>query len=70
MIHMRTSILVDPDLLESAAALSGLTTASETVDLALKELVARRRWKDFHELKGKVEWEGNLAEWRSDDDCD
>jgi Arc/MetJ family transcription regulator len=45
---------LDDDLVEQAIRLTGLTTKREVVDLALRELVQRRKRKDLLDLVGKV----------------
>ena len=61
---MRTNIEIDDDVLEEARRLTGLSTKRETVDYALRELVARQRRGDILSLRGKVLWEGDLEESR------
>ena len=53
---MRTSIEIDADLLHEAKALTGTRTKRETVDLALRELVAQRRRIGVLDLRGPVRW--------------
>ncbi len=62
---MRTNIEIDDDVLEEARRLTGLSTKRETVDYALRELVARQRRHELLELRGKVHWSGDLGESRS-----
>jgi Arc/MetJ family transcription regulator len=54
--RMRTSIEIDADLLHEAKALTGTRTKRETVDLALRELVAQRRRIGVLDLRGPVRW--------------
>jgi Arc/MetJ family transcription regulator len=61
---MRTNIEIDDDVLQEAQALTGTRTKRETVDLALRELVARHRRIGVLELRGRVHWDGNLDESR------
>ncbi|MGH9189064.1 MAG: type II toxin-antitoxin system VapB family antitoxin [Acidimicrobiales bacterium] len=61
---MRTNIDIDDSLLAEARALAGTTTKRETVDRALRELVARHRRLGILELAGKVRWEGDLGSSR------
>lgn len=61
---MRTNIVIDDELVEEARKLTGIKTKKALVDLALRELVARKRRKGILSLEGKVEWEGDLEEWR------
>jgi Arc/MetJ family transcription regulator len=57
---MRTNIEIDDELMHEAQRLTGTRTTRETVDLALRELVARHRRLGILELSGRVHWEGNL----------
>lgn len=57
---MRTNIEIDDDILNEARRLTGLTTKRETVDLALRELVARQSRLGVLDLRGKVHWDGDL----------
>jgi len=65
LMCMRTNIDIDDDILREAQRLVGTKTKRDTVDLALRELVARHRQVGILELRGKVRWEGDLAESRS-----
>ena len=62
---MRTNIDIDDDVLREAQRLVGTKTKRDTVNLALRELVARHRQIGILQLRGKVLWEGDLAESRS-----
>ena len=62
---MRTNIEIDDEVLEEARRLTGLSTKRETVDYALRELVARQRRGDILSLRGKVLWDGDLDESRT-----
>ena len=61
---MRTNIEIDDEILDEARRLTGLRTKRETVDLALRELVARHRRMGILDLRGKVRWEGDLNQMR------
>lgn len=61
---MRTNIDIDDEVLREAQRLVGTRTKRETVDLALRELVARHRQIGVLDLRGRVRWEGNLADSR------
>ena len=50
---MRTNIEIDKDLMAEAMKLAGTGTMKETVDLALREMVARRSQRELLELWGK-----------------
>jgi Arc/MetJ family transcription regulator len=61
---MRTHLEIDDDIMREAQRLTGARTKRETVDLALRELVARHRQLGVLQLRGRVHWEGDLAESR------
>ncbi|MCV7233418.1 type II toxin-antitoxin system VapB family antitoxin [Mycobacterium branderi] len=61
---MRTNIEIDDDVLREAQRLLGTRTKRETVNLALRELVARHRQIGILDLRGKVHWEGDLGQSR------
>jgi Arc/MetJ family transcription regulator len=57
---MRTNIDLDDQVLAEAQRLTGAATKRETVDIALRELVARRRQREVLALRGRFAWEGDL----------
>jgi Arc/MetJ family transcription regulator len=61
---VRTNIEIDDEVLDEARRLTGMATKRETVDLALRELVARQRRLGVLDLRGKVRWDGDLDESR------
>lgn len=61
---MRTNIDIDDEVLREAQQLTGVRTKRETVDLALRELVARHRRLGILDLRGRVHWEGDLGQSR------
>ena len=65
VLGMRTNIEIDDEVMREAQCLIGARTKRETVDTALRELVARHRRIGVLDLRGKVRWEGDLAESRS-----
>ncbi|BBZ10532.1 DUF2191 domain-containing protein [Mycobacterium branderi] len=64
LVCMRTNIEIDDDVLREAQRLLGTRTKRETVNLALRELVARHRQIGILDLRGKVHWEGDLGQSR------
>jgi len=57
----RTNIVLDERLVKQAMQLSGARTKRQAVDLALRELVARRTvYRALRRLKGKLPWEGDV----------
>ena len=61
---MRTNIEVDDSLMEEALKLTNIKTKKGVVDTALKLLVQVKRQEKIRKLRGKLHWEGNLAEMR------
>ena len=53
---MRTNIVIDDDLINEAISLTGIRTKRELVNLALQELVAKRKKKDLFKLAGQIEF--------------
>lgn len=62
---MRTNIDIDDELLAAAMRAAGTTTKKATVEAGLAELVRRHRTRRVRELRGTVEWTGDLDELRS-----
>jgi Arc/MetJ family transcription regulator len=54
---MATNLSIDAELLDEALKTGGLKTKKDTVNLALKEFVARRKNADIFSLFGKVEYD-------------
>ncbi|MGI8602583.1 MAG: type II toxin-antitoxin system VapB family antitoxin [Verrucomicrobiales bacterium] len=57
---MRTNIDLDPELVRRGLQLSGLRTKKELIHTALREFVRRKDQKRILELRGKVQWKGDL----------
>jgi hypothetical protein len=53
--HMATNLAIDMRLLEEARELAQLRTKKDTVNLALKEFVNRRKQLEITELFGKMD---------------
>lgn len=64
LVGMRTNIEIDDEVLAEAQKLMGTRTKRETVDLALREVVARQRRLGVLALRGHVRWEGDLERSR------
>ena len=61
---VRTNIVLDQELVERALEETGLRTRRALIDHALRELLRRGDQKRLLELKGSVEWIGDLDEMR------
>ncbi len=68
--HMRTNIDLDDKLVAKAMKLTGLKTKKALVDEALRMMVQKQEQikKQKRALKyfGKIPWDGNLDEMRTD----
>ena len=54
---MATNLAIDEALLRAAQELSGMKTKKETVNLALKEFIQRRKQEEVIDLFGTVVYE-------------
>jgi Arc/MetJ family transcription regulator len=63
---MRTNIVIDDKLMRDALRASGLRTKREAVDHALRTLVRLSRQAEIRQLRGKLDWQGDLDAMRSD----
>jgi Arc/MetJ family transcription regulator len=61
---MRTNIVIDDQLMSKAMEVSGLKTKRAVVEEGLRTLVRLKRQADILELRGKVQWEGDLDQMR------
>ena len=61
----RTNIVLDDRLVERAMRLTGAKTKREVVNMALRDIVARRYLhRALRRLKGKLRWNGDIHTWR------
>jgi Arc/MetJ family transcription regulator len=63
---MRTNIVIDDKLMGDALRLSGVKTKREAVELGLKTLIRLRLQERARQFRGKLHWEGDLNEMRTD----
>lgn len=63
---MRTNIVIDDELMRECLDLTGLRTKREVVNEALELLRRTRKQAELKAYFGKLRWEGNLDEMRSD----
>jgi len=59
---MRTTLVINEELLNEAKTLSGAKTKKEAVEVALEEFIRRRKAKKLLELEGKIELSCTLDE--------
>jgi Arc/MetJ family transcription regulator len=60
----RTNVVLDDDLVEDCIKATGSKTRKALIDHALRELLRRENQTKILDLKGNIDWEGNLDEWR------
>jgi Arc/MetJ family transcription regulator len=60
----RTNVVLDEELIHRGIELTGLKTQRDLIDYALRELVRRKEQKKIIQLKGAIDWQGDLNEMR------
>ncbi len=63
---MRTNILIDDTLIADVLKVTGLKTKREAVEQALKTLLQLKQQENIKAFKGKLKWEGDLDNMRTD----
>jgi Arc/MetJ family transcription regulator len=63
---MRTNVVIDDDLMESALKVSGLKTKKDAIEEGLKLLVQIKSQETIRAFRGKLKWSGSLDEMRVD----
>ena len=63
---MRTNIVIDDQLMTDALKFSGLSTKREAVAEGLKVLIRLRKQESIKNFRGKLHWDGDLNEMRTD----
>jgi len=61
---MRTNVVLDEDLIERAKRLTGIKTKRGVIQEALRTLIQLREQAEVRALRGKLHWEGDLAQLR------
>lgn len=64
---MRTNIVIDEELMQKALKASGARTKREAVEMGLRTLLQLNAQAQIRQLRGKVQWAGDLAAMRTDD---
>ena len=62
----RRVIDIDEKVLAQALQLSGLRKKVDVVNYALRKLVEQQEIEQILNLKGKIQWEGDLEQMRKD----
>ncbi len=63
---MRTNIVIDDKLMNDTLRATGLKTKREAVELGLRTLLRLRQQEKIRRFRGKLNWQGNLEEMRTD----
>ena len=63
-LEMRTSIVLNEQLVNEAMQLSHAHTKKEVVDLALQNFIDSIKRRNIQTLFGEVKWEGDLNKMR------
>ena len=63
---MRTNIVIDDKLMRDTLRATGLRTKREAVDLGLRTLLRLQQQAKIRQLRGKLDWQGDLDAMRRD----
>ena len=63
---MRTNIVIDEKLMRKALQLTGAKTKKSVVEEALCLLIKIKEQIKIRDLRGKLEWNGDLNQMRTD----
>jgi len=63
---MRTNIVIDDQIMKEAQAMGGYKTKKEAVEAGLKLIVHLKKQEKIRKFRGKLKWNGDLDEMRSD----
>jgi len=61
-----STVAIDDNLIQDAMDRTGLKSKKETVELSLKTLVQLKKQEEIRRFRGKLNWEGDLDEMRTD----
>ena len=61
---MRTTLNIDEEALKAAMAYAKGRSKTEVVNEALRRFARSKRRRELLELRGKVDWEGDIDELR------
>ncbi|OQW41221.1 MAG: transcription regulator of the Arc/MetJ class [Proteobacteria bacterium SG_bin4] len=63
---MRTNIVIDDELMDEVIKLTGVKTKKEAVELGLLTLIRIKKQEKIKQYRGKLNWDGNLDDMRTD----
>ena len=61
-----STVAIDDDLIQDAMDITGLKSKKETIELSLKTLVQLKKQEEIRRFRGKLNWNGDLDEMRTD----
>jgi Arc/MetJ family transcription regulator len=62
---MRTNIVINDEIMNQALTIGGYRTKKEAVEAGLKLIVRLKKQEEIKKYRGKLKWEGDLDEMRS-----
>jgi len=63
---MRTNIVIDDELMRQTLRATGLKTKREAVELGLRTLLRLKKQAEIRQLRGKIDWQGDIGAMRTD----
>ena len=63
---MRTNIVIDEKLIAEAMSVSGATSKKAVVEMGLQALIRQRALAELKDMRGKINWIGDLEAMRLD----
>jgi Arc/MetJ family transcription regulator len=63
---MRTNIVIDDKLMRDTLRATGLKTKHDAVELGLRTLLRLSKQGEIRQLRGKLNWQGDLNAMRTD----
>ena len=63
---MRTNIVIDDQLMRETLRTTGLKTKREAVEQGLRALLRLSKQAKIRELRGSIDWKGDLDSMRTD----
>lgn len=63
---MRTNIVIDDELMNRVLKVTGIRTKREAVEAGLRTLLRLKEQERIREQKGKLDWQGDLDDLRTD----
>ncbi len=65
-VKMRTNVVLDDNLMNTALKLTGFRTKKKAIEEGLKLLIQVNKQRKIKKFRGKLSWTGDLNDMRSD----